>query len=295
MGAQDTGTETPAGDASSWADEGGNLVRAVAGGLLFGIPLLFTVEVWGIGSTATPPDMAVALLVTFVPVSLLVHTSGFRRAMDFSLPGILREAAESIAIGVVAVTGVLVLLREITLRTPMADALGKIVYEAGPFAVGAAVGCHLLNQSPDETDGDPARLQDRAGLPGTIADLGSAFVGALFVAFNIAPTEEIQRLAAASSPPMLLAIMAASLLLSYAIVFQSGFRNQAMRREQRGVLQHPATETAVAYLIALVASGAMLSFFGGLQPGDPWPVVLDHVVLLGLPAAIGGAAGRLAI
>lgn len=294
MSAQDGGTETPTGSASSWADEGGNLVRAVAGGLLFGIPLLFTLEVWGIGSSATPPDMAMALLVTFVPVSLLVHTSGFRRATVLSLPGILREAAESIAIGVVAVTGVLVLLREITLRTPIADALGKIVYEAAPFAVGAAVGCHLLNQSPDETDGD-SRPQDRAGLPGTIADLGSAFVGALFVAFNIAPTEEIPRLAAASSPPMLLTIMAASLLISYAIVFQSGFRNQAMRREQRGVLQHPVTETAVTYLVALVASVAMLSFYGGLQPGDPWPVVLDHVLLLGLPATIGGAAGRLAI
>ncbi len=295
MGAQNGPTEAPTGSASSWADEGGNLVRAVAGGFLFGIPLLFTVEVWGIGSSATPPGMAVALLVTFVPVSLLVHTSGFRRAMDLSLPGVLREAAESIAIGVVAVAGVLVLLREITLRTPFADALGKIVYETAPFAVGAAVACHLLNQSPDETDGGPARSRDRTGLPGTIADLGSALVGALFVAVNIAPTEEIPRLAAASSPPMLLTIMAASLLISYAIVFQAGFRNQAMRRDQRGVLQHPVTETAVTYLVALVASGAMLAFFGNVQAGDPWPVVLDHVVLLGLPATIGAAAGRLAI
>ena len=67
------------------------------------------------------------------------------------------------------------------------------------------------------------------------------------------------------------------------------------RREQHGILQHPITETAVAYLIALVASAAMLVFFGNVQPGDPWALVLTHVVLLGLPAAIGGAAGRLAI
>ncbi|MGI8651343.1 MAG: DUF2391 family protein, partial [Geodermatophilaceae bacterium] len=123
----------------------------------------------------------------------------------------------------------------------------------------------------------------------------STLIGALFVAFNIAPTEEIPRLAAASSPPALLAVMAASLLISYGIVFQAGFGDQAKRRAQRGILQHPITETAGAYVVALIASVAMLLFFRNLQPGDPWPMLLDHVVLLGLPAAVGGAAGRLAI
>lgn len=280
---------------SSWEGEAGNLVRAGAGGLLVGVPLLFSLEVWDIGSSATPPDMAIALVLTLVAVSLLVHTSGFRRSMEVKLSGVLRETVEAVAVGVVAVTGVLVLFREITLRTPFADALGKIVYEAAPFAIGAAVACHLLDQSPDETDGDATSREHRGGSRGTVADLGSTFVGALFVGFNIAPTVEIPRLAAASSPATLLATMAASLLISYAIVFQAGFRNQAMRREQRGVLQHPATETAVSYLLALATSAAMLLFFGIVHPGDPWPVVLGHVVILGLPAAIGGAAGRLAV
>ncbi len=263
--------------------------------MLFGIPLLFTVEVWGIGSGTTPATMAVVLIVTFVPVTLLVHTAGFRRSMEMSVPFVLREAAEAVAVGVVVVTAVLILLREITLRTPLADALGKIVYEAAPFAIGAAVACHLLSQNPDETDGGPAGAGDRGTLRGTVADLGSTLVGALFIALNIAPTEEISRLAAASSPPTLLAVMATSLLISYSIVFQAGFGDQAKRREQRGVFQHPITETVAAYLVALVASAAMLVFFRTLQPGDPWPMVLDHVLLLGLPAAIGGAAGRLAI
>lgn len=287
--------EEVAAAGTTWADEGGNLVRAVAGGFLFGIPLLFTLEVWVVGSSATPPDMAIALTVTFVPVALLVRASGFRRGMELKLARVLRESAEAMAVGVVAVAGVLALFREITLRTPLADALGKIVYEAVPFAIGAAVACHLLNQSPDEIDGAAATSADRGGLRGTVTDLGSTFVGALFVGFNIAPTEEIPRLAAASSPPLLLATMGVSLLISYAIVFQAGFRNQAMRREQRGIFQHPVTETAVAYLIALITAAAMLLFFGGVEPGDPWPVVLHHVVLLGLPAAIGGAAGRLAV
>jgi len=179
--------------------------------------------------------------------------------------------------------------------SPLADALGKVVYEAAPFAIGAAVACHLLARSPDEVDGDAAGSDDRGSARGTVADMGSSLIGAVFVALNIAPTEEIPRLAASSSPPMLLAIAAASLLISYAIVYEAGFGDQERRREQRGILQHPITETAVAYLVALLAAAGMLFFFGALQPGDPWPQVLDHVVLLGLPAAVGGAAGRLAI
>lgn len=295
MAASGLGRPAPTEMESSWATEAGDLVRGAAGGILFGIPLLFTVEVWGIGSAATPADMATVLALTFVPVILLVHTAGFRSATDMSLPTVLREAMAAVAVGLVAVTGVLILLGQITTRTPPADALGKIVYEAAPFAIGAAVACHLLSQSPDTTDGEPARSGDRGSLRGTVADVGATFVGALFVGLNIAPTEEIPRLAAASSPPMLLAVILASLIISYGIVFQAGFRNQARRREQRGILQHPVTETAASYLIALVASAAMLLFFRNVQPGDPWPLLLDHVVLLGLPAAIGGAAGRLAV
>ncbi|MBA3288774.1 MAG: TIGR02587 family membrane protein [Acidimicrobiia bacterium] len=283
------------GAAAGWATVGSDLVRSVAGGMLFGIPLLFTLEVWDIGSSTTPATMAVVLIVTFVPVTLLVHIAGFRRSKEISLPEVLREATVAVAVGVVAVTGVLILTREIKLDAPLADALGKIVYEATPFAIGAAVACHLISQSPDQTDDDNARATDRGTVRGTVADLGSTLVGALFVAFNIAPTEEIPRLAAASSPPALLAVVAASLVISYGIVYQAGFGDQAKRREQRGIFQHPITETVVAYLVALLASAAMLLFFRNLQPGDPWPMVLDHVVLLGLPAAIGGAAGRLAI
>lgn len=285
----------PEGAASDWTPKASDLVRSVAGGMLFGISLLYTLDVWDLGSYTTPATMAAVVVVTFVPVTLLVYISGFRRTTAMSLPAVLREATEAVAVGVVAATGVLILLRKITLHTPLADALGKIVYEAAPFAIGAAVACHLISQSPDQTDDDRARPEDRSSIRGTVSDLASTLIGALFVAFSIAPTEEIPRLAAASSPLSLLAVMAASLLISYGIVFHSRFGDQAKRREQRGILQHPITETAGAYVVALIASAAMLLFFGSLQPGDPWPMLLDHVVLLGLPAAVGGAAGRLAI
>jgi uncharacterized membrane protein len=60
------------------------------------------------------------------------------------------------------------------------------------------------------------------------------------------------------------------------------------------VLQHPVTETAVCYLIALATAAVMLWFFQRFDAGAPWQQTLSHVIVLGLPASVGGAAGRLA-
>ena len=281
--------------ASPWLAEGGNLVRAVAGGLLFGIPLLYTLEVWNTGASITPAQCALVLSVTFMAVLLLVGGAGFHGSKQRGLSRLLAEAVEALAVGVVTVIITLALLSELTSATPLSEAVGKVVLEAAPFALGAAVACHLLSGAPDEPDAEASAPATKDRARETVADLGATLVGAVFVAFNIAPTEEVPRLAAASPPGKLLALVTFSLLLSYAIVFQAGFRNQARRRQQRGILQHPLTETVASYVVALVASVVMLVLFGSLEAGDSWPLVLDHVVLLGLPAAIGGAAGRLAI
>jgi putative integral membrane protein (TIGR02587 family) len=260
--------------------------------MLFGIPLLYTMEVWWIGSATSPTNMAVVLALTFVPVVLLVHTAGFRRSRELRLSDVGIAAVEAVAIGALSSALVLALLREITFDTPFAEALGKVIYEAAPFALGVAVARHVFSSGRDTSD-DESRRGDGAG--GTIADLGATLVGSLFVAFNIAPTEEIPMLAAASSPASLLVVMAASLLISYGIVFEAGFGDQDKRRQQKGIFQHPATETIAAYLVALAGATLMMLFFRNLEIGDPGPHLLSHVILLGLPAAVGGAAGRLAI
>jgi len=45
----------------------------------------------------------------------------------------------------------------------------------------------------------------------------------------------------------------------------------------------------------LLASALMLLFFQKVTFADPWRMWLEHTLVLGLPATIGGAAGRLAI
>lgn len=276
----------------SWRAQLDDAVRGISGGLLFGIPLLFTMELWWIGASARPARLAEVLLVTFAAVVVLTRAAGFRRSADVRWSDVLVDSVEALALGLVCVAAVLVLLREVTTATPFAEIVGKVVYAAAPFSLGVAVARHVLRQGRDEDD-DGGSAADGDEHP-TLADLGATAVGALFVGFNIAPTQEVPMLTSALSPPALLAMMAASLVISYAVVYAAGFGDQHKRRQQQGVLQHPVTETAVAYLMALAVAALMLFFFGGLA-GDPAPWALSQVIVLGLPAAVGGAAGRITI
>lgn len=270
--------------------------------MLIGIPLLYTMEVWWIGSYTGASRMFAVLVFTFVPVFLLNRTSGFRSSRDVRLADAAVDSVEAVALGVLCVTGVLVLLREITTATPLGEVVGKIVYEALPFSLGVALARHFLLRSRDEDDEEQMgdTQPDRHPVPdtsinATVSDLGATVIGAVFVAFNIAPTDEIPMLAAATSPAWLLAILAASLVISYCIVFVAGFSSQAKRRRQKGWLQHPLTETVVCYLLSLLSAAFMLWIFQRLRLEAPWSLSLSHVVILGLPAAVGGAAGRLAV
>lgn len=270
------------------------LVRGAAGGFLFGVPLLYTMEVWWYGSWVHPGWMLGALLLSLGAVVVLVRTGAFRDTRRTGWRDGLIDAVELVAIALVCSAAVLVLLREISTGTSAREALGKIVFEAIPFAIGAALAGQLFARTGDDED-EQAGAPPEATIGRTVADAGAAATGALVVAFSIAPTDEVPMIGAVLTPGWLLAVVAASLVISYAIVFEAGFADQAGRRAHEGPFQRPLAETVGAYLIALATAGAMLAFFQRIGPGQSWETWVTAVVTLGLPAAIGGAAGRLAV
>lgn len=279
-----------------------DLVRAACGGMLFGIPLLFTMEVWWVGSTSRPALLLPVLATTFGLLFLLNRTSGFRTTRDVRLADSLKDSVEGIAVALLCVLGVLVLLREIDGATPVVEALGKVVYEGMPFAIGVGMAGHFLRgDRTDDGDAGDAAATDAGGPTGdaainaTLVDVGATLLGAVFIAFNIAPTDEVPMLSAAMSPAWVCAVIAVSLVVSYGIVFAAGFGSQEDRRRSTGIIQHPITETVFCYLLALVAAAFMLWFFQRWEPGDPFDMVLHQTIVLGLPATVGGAAGRLVV
>lgn len=291
-----------------WDQELKDLIRGASGGFLFGIPLLYTMEVWWIGSYTEPPLMLLVLAVTFIIVFLLNRTDGFRQLSPDRPLQAAMDSVEALAIGILCVTAVLVLLQEITWETALNEAVGKIILEGMPFAIGVALARSIMAGGQEKPETDAAEpqsksfSQSRSGQSevsnrynATLADAGATLVGTIFIAFNVAPTDEVTMLAAAVSPPWLLAIIVTSLIISYCIVFAAGFTTQERRFQQQGVFQKPIVETVMTYLLSLCAAAFMLWIFHRLSLSDPWTTWLEQTLILGLPATIGGAAGRLAI
>ncbi|PHM07479.1 TIGR02587 family membrane protein [Nostoc sp. 'Peltigera malacea cyanobiont' DB3992] len=286
-----------------WKNEINDIIRGACGGFLFGIPLLYTMEVWWIGSLAKAQFIMTAIALMFIVVYLLNQIEGFRkRRYSWLAAQAAIDTVEAIAIGIACSTFVLLLLRELTPETSLKESLGKIIFESVPFALGVALANQLLGEAENSNGkGQGSERENNTTknkgdeLHATFTDVGGTLIGATIIAFNIAPTDEIPMLAAATSPPWELAMIAASLLISYGIVFQAGFSNQQKRKEQKGIFQRPSSETIMSYLVSLLAGAFMLWFFQKLTLSDPWTMWLDHTLILGLPATIGGAAGRLAI
>ena len=279
-----------------WQAELTAVVRAASGGLLFGVPLLYTMEVWWTGTHTSPRQMLLVLALLCVPVLALNKTTGFRLSRDVRTRDAIADTVEALAIGVVVTAVVLVLLQEIGPDSALRAALGKVVYEAVPFCLGVGVARHFLHggrADPDRDDGDGNEADDASRLHPTLSDLGATVLGATFISLSIAPTDEVPMIASAMSPAWLLALVAMTLVTSYAIVFAAGFHNEEERHTQQGPFQRPITETVVSYLVSLVVAGLLLWLFQrGIRPSAD---LLTRVVVLGFPAAVGGAAGRLAV
>lgn len=280
-----------------WRRQGSDLVRGAAGGFLFGVPLLYTMEIWWYGSWVDLRWVLGALAASLLVVIVLNRTSGFRDSGASGWRDAAIDGVSIVAVGLICAAVVLICLREITLEGSIAETVGKIVFEAIPFAIGAALARQFLarqDAAADEGPGEEIVVGDPA-IGRTLADAGAAAVGAVVLSLSIAPTDEIPMIASQVTPPWLLLMVGVSLVISYAIVFQADFSDQASRRRHEGLFQRPFAETAGAYVISLAVSALALLFFQRIGPDQSWETWAAWTVVLGLPATIGGAAGRLAV
>jgi putative integral membrane protein (TIGR02587 family) len=165
--------------------------------------------------------------------------------------------------------------------------------------LGVGVARLLLHGEPgvaEDDDPEPeakTTASNASRMRTSIADIGATALGAAFIGMSIAPTDEVPMIASAMSPGWVVLLVGASLTISYAVVFVAGFSGQDRRHRQRGVFQRPLTETLVTYLVALTVAAILLWVFQ--RDLSPPPDLLVRVVVLSLPAAVGGAVGRLAI
>jgi putative integral membrane protein (TIGR02587 family) len=119
-------------------------------------------------------------------------------------------------------------------------------------------------------------------------------VGALFLAFNVAPTEEMFLIASRMTHWHAIALAIASLCVMHGFVYAASFRGAPGVPEGVRRVTLFLRYTVPGYAIALVVSAYVLWTFGRYEGVTAVPMIMQAVVLA-FPASIGAAAARLVV
>ncbi len=279
--------------------------RGVAGGLLFSLPLLYTMEVWWAGLTSHPWRLAAYVVATFVLLLGYNYYAGLRQ--DSCFEEVVIDSVEEMGIGLAVSAFVLFLLGRIHTGMPASEAVGQIVVEAMTVAIGVSVGTAQLG-SGDEEDAADKGVGDGGAGGGQKSAAGRAnsggggevhfggqmvlaVCGAVLFAANVAPTEEILMIAVEITAWRLLGLAALSLGLGALILYYSEFAGSS--RYVRFDARHDVlVGTVVTYAVALAASALILTFFGRFD-GQALATCVAQTIVLGVAATLGASAGRL--
>ena len=259
-----------------------DLARAFGGALLFSLPLLMTMEMWWFGFILEPFRLAVFLLVALPLLFGLAFYAGFS-ASHRGVGHALLDTLVALAVGFVVAAAVLALFGVLEPGAPPRQIAGQLVLQAVAGAMGALLAGRQLSGDEDEV-GD----EDQARYPG---ELFLMVAGALFLALNMAPTEEMILIAYRMSPIHVAALLVASLLVMHAIVYKVGFAGQEEHDRPFAAFVH---FTLAGYGLVLLTSLYVLWVFGRTQ-GHGLAEIVDAVVVLSFPGAIGAAAARLLV
>src|SRR5687768_12191391 len=116
--------------------------RGIAGGLLFSLPLIYTIELWEAGLAAPPSRQLLLIFATFL---LLLGYNRFAGLHDdSSWTEVAIDSVEELGIGLLVAAGVLFLIGQVTLDQSLRENLGIIVVEAMVVAIGVSVGTAQL-------------------------------------------------------------------------------------------------------------------------------------------------------
>ncbi len=260
--------------------------RGIVGGLLFSLPMLYTMELWWTGFIAGPPRLMVYLLVGLFLLAGYNHFVGLRR--DHSIPESILESLEEMGLGFLITILVLWLIGQLKPGMSLDEVIGKIVVESLTVAIGISIGKAQLGSNGQDEESN-YKLDDKINF---WEQLAMTFCGAVIVAANVAPTEEIVVIALMSSNIKLLLIAFFSIGLGGAILYYSNFKGSHQSVAKPESKADVFSGIVIMYAVSLVTSAFMLWFFGRFE-GLSLHGIAAEMVVLGFPSALGASAGRL--
>jgi putative integral membrane protein (TIGR02587 family) len=259
--------------------------RALAGAILFGFPLLMTMEMWWLGFYMDRERLFLFLVFTIVMLVPLSYFVGFERTGGLIEDGM--DALIAFGIGVIGSAAMLAVFGIITFGMPAGEVIGKLAVQAVPASIGAILARGQLGSARSETK----KKEQRAGYPGQLFIMAA---GAVFLAFNVAPTEEMILIAYKMTYVHALALILLSIGMLHAFVFALDFRGSEKVPEAMGFPWLLVSRSIAGYGIALIISLYVLWTFGRTD-GVSLTRIAMMTTVLGFPAALGAAAARVII
>jgi putative integral membrane protein (TIGR02587 family) len=259
--------------------------RGVAGGLLFSLPLLYTMEVWQGGFTMPPERQIIYVLLALVLLLGYNRYAGLHP--DVTWAEVAIDSIEELGIGLLLAALVLLLIGRIGAGQSAAEVVGKIVVEAVTVAIGVSVGTAQLGGGDEVTNSSQAITQQVT----FGSQLTLAACGAVLFAANVAPTEEIALIGIELSGPRLALVGLVTMALGALILFYSDFRGAKQWSRVEGV-GGMLRGTVITYAVGLATSAVILWLFGRFD-GVGLAAMVGQTVALAVAATLGASAGRL--
>lgn len=256
--------------------------RATGGALVFSLPMLMTMEMWQLAVTMDAWRLAILLAVA-VPLTVsLSHVIGLEDRRT------LRESAMDafFALGIAALTSAAVLWVLGVLTPDMSgdEIVGKIAIQSVPATIGALLARSQLGGDASDPKSEGTETYGR--------ELFLMAVGALFLGFNLAPTEEMILISYLMSEWHAIALVGASILVMHGFVFAVEFKGGSELSRQTPWWSALLRFTLPGYAIAAAIALFLLWVFGRTDDLGVEMIVMA-VVVLAFPGAIGAAAARL--
>jgi putative integral membrane protein (TIGR02587 family) len=262
--------------------------RGFVGALLaVGMTFLYTMESWRLGQTLPISYLLIYAVVGIGGIVILTHAIGFRQedriASSDSDPtlALMVESAEILFQSLLAAYVGLFLLGILAVEDTFGTAVRLGLIEVVPLGFGAA----LTNQLVMNDEGNEYENY----LPRNVAVFT---IGALFIASTIAPTQEIEVIAAQIGWLRTLSIGLLSVVLTYFTLFELEFRGQQGRIDRSRKEQVGTAFTA--YAVGVVVSIGLLTAYGHFIGGE-FPLMVQETILLAFPASLGAAGAEVVI
>ena len=261
------------------------VARAFGGAIIFSLPMLMTMEMWWLGFYMTYWKLALLLFITIPLLIGLSYYVGFRET--FQLKEDALDALVAYAVGFIAAVPILYLFSVISPAMTAGEIIGKISLQAIPGSIGALMAQSQFGENKKQEEAQ----KENAGYAGEIFIM---MVGALFLSFNLAPTEEMLLIAYKMNTWQLLGLVIFSILIMHSFVYAMEFKGHSTPPEGISFWSVFARYTVVGYAVSLLISFYILWTFGRTDGMDLYRNI-SITIVLGFPAAVGAAAARLII